>query len=100
MEERATTIDDVVANVFHGSLQDFVEELLLNGDLDAPPTSGLPPDYFRRKKTLELENSTLFDLWKSRDVFAVLKEILEEKVFGYLGKEETELLVGYPEIFP
>jgi hypothetical protein len=99
MEERARTVFDVDANVFYGRLRVFVKELLLNGELDVPPKSSFPPDYFRRKEPLNLKDFDLFDLWKSRDVFAVLEEILEEKVFGYLGKEETELLVGYPEIF-
>jgi hypothetical protein len=100
MEERARTIFDIDATVFYGRLRVFVKELLLNRELDIPPKSSLPPDYFRRKERYDLENFDLFNLWKQRDVFAVLEEILEEKFFGYLGKEETELLVGYPEIFP
>jgi len=38
----------------------------------------------------------LHDLWKEGDVYAVLEEVLEEKLVDYLGKEQTQRLVGYP----
>lgn len=94
--ELVSGFDDVPTDFFNGKLLDFVKQLIRNGELDAPDYIDICLDESRRQDSGETEEFELHDLWKEGDVYAVLEEVLEEKLVGYLGKEQTQRLVGYP----
>ncbi len=95
--ELVSGFDDIPTGCYNGKLLDFVKQLIRNGEFDVPDHIDFCLDESRRQVSKENEEFELHDPWNERDVYAVLEEVLEEKLFGYLGKEQTQRWNGYPE---
>jgi hypothetical protein len=96
LEELAGGFDSVPTDCFNGQLLDFVKELIRNGELDVSNHIYICLDESRRVDSEAIKEFELHDLWKEYDVYSILEEVLEEKLFGYLGKEQAQRLMGYP----
>ena len=93
-------LNNIPADCYSKKLLDFVKELILNGDLDVSEIIwfGKDASQFRNEKQfMELELCTI---WGEDDVFDVLEEVLEVKLFGYLPKYLAPRLFDYPKNNP
>lgn len=94
--ELVSGFDDIPTECFSGKLLDFVKQLFLSGELEVPDRICFCLDESHPASEVN-EQLELHNLWQENDVYAVLVEVLEEKLFRYLGKEQTQRLNGYPE---
>ncbi|MEI6829376.1 MAG: hypothetical protein WCK64_05920 [Synechococcaceae cyanobacterium ELA445] len=94
--ELSSGFDDVPGDCFNGKLLDFVKQLFLSGQLEVPDCICFCLDESHPASKVN-DDLDLYNLWQVSDVYAVLLEALEEKLFLYLGKEQTQQLNGYPE---
>ena len=93
-------LNNIPADCYSKKLLDFVKELILNGDLDVSEFIwfGKDSSQFRNEKQfMELELCTI---WGEDDVFDILEEVLEVKLFGYLPKCLAPRLFHFPKNNP
>jgi hypothetical protein len=89
--------NDIPADCYSQNLVDFVKELILNGDLDVSELIWFGKEVSQCRNEEAFIQFELSNIWREEDVFDVLEEVLEVKLFGYLAKDLAPRLIHYSE---
>jgi len=92
--------NDIPADCYSRKLMNFVKELILNGDLGVAEIIWFGKEVSQCRNEEAFMQFKLSNIWREEDVFDVLEEVLEVKLFGYLPKYLAPLLFDYPKNNP